>query len=58
MCALSNFDAKKYKKEILSYNYWEHIKTEKKLARVLPPDHPKRIAINDSARKLLAEIQK
>lgn len=39
-------------REILLYNYWEHVKLEKDLARVLPPSHPRRVAMNESINKL------
>lgn len=42
--------------EILLFNYWEHIKAEKELALVLPPEHTRRIAIRTSAEELLAII--
>jgi hypothetical protein len=42
--------------EILQYNYWEHFKAAKDLARVLPNDHPKIIAVEKSANELLDKI--
>lgn len=57
MCVLSNFDAKIYMLEILQYNYWEHIKTEKDLARMLSPDHPRRVELNESANQILSKIK-
>lgn len=42
--------------EILQYNYWEHFKAAKDVALILPPDHPKRQAIEKSMNQLLTEI--
>jgi len=43
---------------ILTYSYWEHIKAEKDLSFIYPPEHPKRIALHESATKILDEINK
>lgn len=44
--------------DILKYNYWEHIKAEKELSFVLPPNHPKIIEIHKSAEEILKQINK
>lgn len=43
-------------KTIFQYNYWEHFKASKDLARVLPVDHPKRVAIEKAANEILNKI--
>ena len=43
-------------KEILLFSYWEHVKADKELARIYPPEHPKRIEINKVINELTAKI--
>jgi len=43
-------------KEILKFNYWEHIKAEKELSFIYPPDHPKIILIHKSAEEILKKL--
>lgn len=43
-------------KEILSYNYWEHIKFEKDLAFILEADHPRRLALRALANEMSAKL--
>lgn len=43
--------------DILLYNYWEHIKREKELSFIFPPEHPKRIEIRLSTEKVLEKLK-
>ncbi len=43
--------------EILEYSYWEHFKSAKDLALILPLDHPKRKAIEISMNEVLEKIK-
>ena len=44
------------RQEILQYNYWEHYKHAKDLARTLPIDHPKRVDIQKHMDEILKEL--
>jgi hypothetical protein len=41
--------------QIQMLNYWEHVKSEKDFARVLPPDHPLRKKLHEAAQKIISE---
>jgi hypothetical protein len=45
------------KLELLQYSYWEHFKSAKDLALVLPINHPKRKVVEAELNKIMAEIQ-
>ena len=47
----------KIRLEILNYNYWEHFKKAKDLAKVLPPNHPQRIIIEKDMNDILKQIR-
>lgn len=46
------------KLELLQYSYWEHFKSAKDLALVLPLNHPKRNALERELNKIQKDIQK
>jgi hypothetical protein len=46
-----------YCKEILLWNYWEHIKAEKELSRIQPPENSYRKIIRRSAELILEKIK-
>lgn len=43
--------------EILQCSYWEHFKAAKELALIFPPEHHRRIALQDEINKILDEIK-
>ena len=45
------------KLELLKYSYWEHYKSAKDLALVLPLGHPKRVKIENEMNQIQKEIQ-
>jgi hypothetical protein len=44
--------------DILLASYWEHFKAAKDLARYLPIDHPKRLALEKEVTIMLEKINK
>jgi hypothetical protein len=44
-------------KKILLWNYWEHIKAEKELSRIQPPENSYRKIIRRSAELILEKIK-
>jgi len=46
------------RREILQGSYWEHFKKAKDLALILPPEHPKRIALEKELNDILDKINK
>ena len=46
------------KREILSYNYWEHVKFEKDIAFTLGADHPRRLHLRDVANGMIEELHR
>lgn len=42
--------------DINRINYWEHVLREKELARIYPPEHPRRIKLHAETEKILQQI--
>lgn len=47
-----------HRREILLFNYWEHVKYEKDLSFVRRADHPQRLEMRELANEMLDEIHK
>jgi len=43
--------------KILQYNYWEHFKASKDLARILPVNHPRRIELDKEMNVILQKLK-
>ena len=43
--------------QILEYNYWEHFKSAKDMAMVLPLNHPRRVAVEKEMNLLQERIR-
>jgi len=43
--------------EILKYSYWEHFKAAKDLSFIFPPEHEKRVLLQNDIDKLLSKIK-
>jgi hypothetical protein len=44
------------KLEILEYSYWEHYKSAKDLARILPYDHPRLVKLTKEINAMSKEM--
>lgn len=42
--------------EILTASYWEHFKKLKDISLIYPPEHPKRIELQEELNKMLPRI--